>query len=241
MSRSFAVFDIDGTLIRWQLYHAIVDALAHQGIIAPNLHQKVRTSRLAWKRRTHLESFKDYEKSLVVAYEQVLTQITIKQYEQAVQAVFDEYKDQVYRYSRNLIRDLRKQNYLLFAISGSQQEVIAKIAAYYHFDDFVGTAYEQANNRFTGKKASHLGSKHLILQTLVDKHQAGWQGSLAIGDSESDISMLEAVERPIAFNPTRALFEQAKQKGWPVVIERKNMIYELAPKDRGYWLKEATI
>ena len=29
----FAVFDIDGTLIRWQLYHAIADELAKSGHI----------------------------------------------------------------------------------------------------------------------------------------------------------------------------------------------------------------
>ena len=28
MPRPFAVFDIDGTIIRWQLYHALADELA---------------------------------------------------------------------------------------------------------------------------------------------------------------------------------------------------------------------
>ena len=34
-SRPFAVFDIDGTLIRWQLYHAVADDMAKQNIINP--------------------------------------------------------------------------------------------------------------------------------------------------------------------------------------------------------------
>ena len=35
--RPFAVFDIDGTLIRWQLYHSIADTLARLGHIEPKL------------------------------------------------------------------------------------------------------------------------------------------------------------------------------------------------------------
>ncbi len=34
MSQPFAVFDIDGTIIRWQLYHALADELAKENIRA---------------------------------------------------------------------------------------------------------------------------------------------------------------------------------------------------------------
>jgi phosphoserine phosphatase len=33
MSKRFAVFDLDGTLVRWQLYHALVDRLAKKGYL----------------------------------------------------------------------------------------------------------------------------------------------------------------------------------------------------------------
>ncbi len=57
MSRPFAVFDIDGTIIRWQLYHAVVDALGRAGHIRPEHYQALKETRMVWKRRTNESSF----------------------------------------------------------------------------------------------------------------------------------------------------------------------------------------
>lgn len=236
MSRPFAVFDIDGTLIRWQLYHATADALVRLGHVSKGEYQAIKDARMAWKRRDNEDAFKAYESQLVKLYEQILLQLAPEQYDEAANTVFDEHKDQVYRYTRDLIHELKAQGYLLFAISGSQTEIVGKIARHYGFDDHVGTYYERLGNAFTGKRKLHAGSKHLILDELVQKHESSYKDSVAVGDSEGDISMLQAVEKPIAFNPTKKLFVAAKQHGWKVVIERKNMIYELEPKDDRYTL-----
>jgi phosphoserine phosphatase len=73
----------------------------------------------------------------------------------------------------------------------------------------------------------------------MDKHGVSREGSIAIGDSGSDIAMLELVERPIAFNPTKGLFEHAKANNWEIVIERKNVVYELKANDGSYVLAPA--
>lgn len=234
--RAFAVFDIDGTLVRWQLYHAIADALAKNGHIDAKTHQKIKDARMVWKRRVHGEAFSAYQSELIAVYEKMLLDLNYKDFKQAVEAVFAEYKDQVYIYSRDLIKKLKKDGYLLFAISGSQIEIVSKIAKYHGFDDFVGTIYEHEKDKFTGALTLHLGGKHLVLQELVKKHHASLTGSIAVGDGASDISMLEMVETPIAFNPERKLFDIAKTKGWKIVIERKNMIYELERENGRYVL-----
>ena len=51
--------------------------------------------------------------------------------------------------------------------------------------------------------------------------------SVRVGDSESDIMFLNLVARPICFNPNMKLWNHAKEKGWEVIVERKNVIYEL--------------
>ncbi len=234
----FAVFDIDGTLIRWQLYHAVSDALVRLGYFDKDLFEEVRTARMAWKRRSGEDAFKTYENQLISAYHHVLTNLTPAQFNEAVEAVFEEYKDQVYRYTRDLIQELKGKGYLLFAISGSMGEIVGKIAEHYGFDDFVGTEYEQKSGRFTGKLTAHIGTKHVVLKQLAKKHNATWEGSVAAGDSEGDITMLAAVERPIAFNPTKKLFAEAVAQGWKVVVERKNMIYELESSDGTYVLAQ---
>jgi HAD superfamily hydrolase (TIGR01490 family) len=234
--RKFAVFDIDGTLVRWQLYHAIADALARLGHMDPELHESIKTSRRAWKQRVEGRTFRDYEIEVINIYEKAIAKLSTKEVNDAIDDVFEEYKDQVYTYTRELIRDLKAKGYLLFAISGSQSEIVAKIAGYYGFDDFVGSEYETQGGKFTGNKTIGARDKDKTLKKLIEKHGADNSGSLGIGDSHSDIAMLELVEQPIAFNPERQLFEHAKKGGWKIVIERKNMIYELKESDGSYIL-----
>ncbi len=234
--RPFAVFDIDGTLIRWQLYHAIADALAKKGHIDAKTHQKIKDARMVWKKRTHSEAFSSYQSELVTVYEKLLLDLSVKQFDEAVQAVFDEYKDQIYIYTRELVKRLKKDGYLLFAISGSQIEIVSKIAKYYGFDDCIGTIYSHDNDRFTGAMTIHLGGKHVVLEELIAKHHTSLSGSIAVGDSSGDITMLEMVETPIAFNPEKKLFDYAKGKGWKIVVERKNTVYELENIDGRYLL-----
>ena len=229
--RPFAVFDIDGTLIRWQLYHAVADSLVSLGFISHEKFQSIKDARMVWKRRETPDSFRNYELELVELYVDILANITTDQFDKAAQAVFDEYKDQAYAYTRNLIKDLKKQNYLIFAISGSQTEIVSKMASHYGFDGFVGREDERVGNKFSGKSTTPIFAKDKSLKQLVKSHRASYSGSIGAGDSHSDIKMLELVEEPIAFNPERSLFEHAKRSKWKIVIERKNMIYELDAGD----------
>jgi len=234
----FAVFDIDGTVIRWQLYHAIVDELGAQGQLDPAMHQKIQDARHTWKSRTHSTSFDEYEQTLVDVYHNALTNLAVDDYLRAVDVVFEKYKDQVYTYSRDLIRELKEQGFLLFIISGSQQEIIQKLGDYYGFDEVIGTSYEQRDGHFTGTFVGVYGHKDEMLRKLMAKHGVGTAGSVAIGDSSSDIAMLELVERPIAFNPTKGLMGHASAKGWEIVVERKNVVYQLKSKQDGYILAQ---
>lgn len=234
--KRFGVFDIDGTLIRWQLYHAIADHLVKLGYIKPADFASIKEARMEWKRRSPEASFKTYEVELIAAYEAALIKLTPDELGRAVDSVFDEYKDQVYIYTRGLIGDLKAKSYTLLAISGSQTEIVAKIAEYYGFDAYLGTVYEKQANKFTGRKIFHAEFKDKALQGLIDRYGLELAGSIAVGDSKSDIPMLKMVELPIAFNPEQALFSEAVKNKWKIVIERKDMVYELEEKDGTYIL-----
>lgn len=241
MNRPFAVFDIDGTIIRWQLYHAIVMQLAYDGKLAKATIDAIEAARQTWNERTHTESFGVYELAIVHGYHDAIKDLSVADFNLAVDTVFDTYKDQVYTYTRDLIKELKAKDYLLFAVSGSHQEVVEKLGEYYGFDAVIGARYHIDAGRFTGERTSPIeGGKAPAVQQLVADHNASWQGSVAIGDSLSDAAMLELVEQPIAFNPNKQLFAAAKQHGWKVVIERKNMIYELVAHDHTYQLQPTT-
>lgn len=235
-ARKFAVFDIDGTLIRWQLYHAIVNQLAKQGAIPPVANEKIHAARMTWKNRSGDKSFGEYEMTLVKSYWSSLKSITPAEHDKAIATVFEEYKDQVYTYTRDLIRELKTKDYLLFAISGSHQEIIDKLAYHYGFDAAIGQVHEVKNGHYSGEHTTPMLNKGRELDKLIKKFNVTKKGSLAIGDSVSDIELLEMAENPIAFNPNKDLYETARAKGWRVVIERKNVIYRLEVKNGQYVL-----
>lgn len=236
--RPFAVFDIDGTLIRWQLYHALADELARRGGIKSEQFEKVKAARMDWKKRE--ASFTAYEQTLIELVDEAITHIRTEELQAACRQVISVYKDQVYIYTRDLIRDLKAKNYLIFAISASQAEIVSLLAEYYEFDDYGGSYYEEeGNGYFTGRKELMLGArKPAYLQTLIEKHGATREGSIAVGDSEGDIPMLSAVENPIAFNPTRRLLDHATRAGWQIVVERKDTIYTLESHENSYRLSK---
>jgi phosphoserine phosphatase len=73
-----------------------------------------------------------------------------------------------------------------------------------------------------------LQTKKEALEKLQSKH--GFvlgKGSVAVGDTESDIPTLSLVERAICFNPTKGLYEVAQKNGWEIVLERKDTIVKI--------------
>lgn len=236
MSRKFAVFDIDGTLIRWQMFHAIVHHLGKQGHIDADTHQAIKAARMVWKNRETGESFAGYESLLVRAYINSLRSIDPTQYERIVDEVFDEYKDQLFVYTRELLKSLKKEGYVLLAISGSQDEIIQKLARYHGFDDAVGAKLVIQEGAFTGKIVTPVHDKPAALEVMVKKHSLSYENSIGVGDTGSDITMLARVTQAIAFNPNKELYEAAKANGWDIVVERKNVVYELTRGAQGYAL-----
>ena len=105
-----------------------------------------------------------------------------------------------------------------------------RFAKIWNFDIALGQVYDTKNGAYTGMIS---GEKYLVeqkgdlLKELVKTNSLSWEGSIAVGDSMSDASILEVVEQPIVFNPDDQLFNRAKERHWKIVIERKNVIYEL--------------
>lgn len=234
--QKFAVFDIDGTLIRWQLYHAVVDRLAKKGLLGKDAKMQLNEARMHWKRREHPDAFHQYERSLIAIYQAALPTLNPVDFDQTVSEIIQEYKHQVYTYTRDLVKQLKNDGYMLLAISGSHSELVEQIAKEYGFDAWQGSTYQRTSDSFTGKAEIASMNKQERLRAMIKQYGLSLKDSYAVGDSASDAPILEIVEHPIAFNPDMKLFEIAAAKGWDVVIERKNVTYELKASDGTYLL-----
>jgi len=225
--KKFAAFDIDGTLVRWQLYHALVDQLHTQGLINEIDYSAVQSARMKWKNREHKESFKEYEAVLISTYERTLPKIPTTGFDQAVKEVAGRYKQQVYTFTRDLIEELRSKSYVLIAISGSHKEVVEHIAKQFGFSIWVGTEYKRDGGSFTGERTIGSKDKGATLLRIVKDNGLSTKDSYAVGDSKNDAELLRLVDNPIAFNPDSELQAIAKANEWPIVVERKNVVYRL--------------
>ncbi|MFZ1360471.1 MAG: HAD family phosphatase [Candidatus Saccharimonadales bacterium] len=240
--QKFAAFDIDGTLFRSGLYREVSYELTKMGKIPEEIANELTTKHREWRDRIHGNAFEEFDQLLVVLFDGIATQIRVDDYDEAVRRVIQKKAENVYVYTRDLIKQCKNEGYFVIAISGSQVDLVEPFAMKYGFDTWVGSEWERGGEFFTGRmKKSHTG-KDVIIKRLIDEHDLTLAGSIAVGDSNGDVGMLGMVDRPIAFNPTAELYEKAARYGWTIVVERKNMMYELAPNDQNVFeLREARI
>ncbi|HEU0266535.1 MAG TPA: HAD family phosphatase [Candidatus Saccharimonadaceae bacterium] len=234
--RKFAVFDIDGTLFRDALFSEIAYELLAMGVIEEKVFAQALTQRAHYERRDHDDAFQEFMHSLAVALEQEIPRVRTADYDAAVSKVAAEKLDHVYTYTRDLANKLKEDGYFLLAISGSQYEIVEAFAKKYHFDAWVGEKWERGSKYFTGKiSVTHVAKGNLLRQKIQELGLT-LTGSYAVGDTMGDIELLEMVENPIAFNPNRELYNTALTRGWKIVVERKNVKYELEEGNDGSYV-----
>lgn len=236
--KKFAVFDIDGTVIRNSLFLQTLDELIAAGHLPAEVRARLDKKLAAYKGRKHPGAFNDYAQEAVDQLFGNMKGLAVKDYRKAVDKVIKRTKDHIYVFTRDLLKRLKKEGYFLIALSGSEAYAVEKFAAHYNFDVAVGEIYRENDGVFTGDVESVIYRKDEFVQQLVREHGLDFKGSVAIGDSQSDAKMLKLVERPIAFNPEQHLFAIARQKGWPIVVERKNVVYQLERQDGRYLLAQ---
>lgn len=237
--RPFAAFDIDGTLFRSGLYREVAFELVRTGALPESILKHIADKETAWKKRAHGSAFTEFDQAVVDSLDTHLPQLKVTDFERAAERVIAAHKDNVYVYTRDLVQELKKEGYFLIAISGSQLEVVEPFAQHYGFDTWIGQTFERAGDSFTGKiQKTHEGKgKHL--KELIARHKLTYSRSIAVGDSVGDVEMLSLSEQPIAFNPENNLFTIAASRGWTIIIERKNMIYEMRQNHGTYKLHQA--
>lgn len=225
--KKLAVFDLDGTFFRWQLYHELVFEMKTRGYFSDDEASQLDEALLDWQARRR--SWHDYEQVVLNVFEPKIATYKLAEFESMAQAIVQRSGHKIYAYTRQLHDQLHADGYFTLALSGSQQEVTELFARQYGFDDCIGSLYERGSDTYTGTILRGVaGRKHTLIRDYVAEHpEITLDGSVAIGDSSGDISMLEIVSRPIAFNPDQALYDAAIEHGWHIVIERKSLAYTL--------------
>ena len=222
-----AVFDIDGTIFRSSLVIELSHELVKRKIFPLIAKKEIEKEYLAWVNRQG--SYEAYINKVVQIYIKYISGQNFTRVKRIAQDVISFQKDRVYRFTRDLIKKLKAQNYFLVAISGSPAYIVSAYAKTTGFNLFFGTELEVKNGKFTGQ-ILNLDSAHAkakIVNNLAKKYHIQLKHSLAVGDTEGDIAMLSLVGEPIAFNPNLKLAQTAEKRGWKIIVERKDVIYQI--------------
>jgi len=226
--KKVAVFDIDGTVFRSSLLIELVNALIAGGVFSPKVRDEYSAEYKLWLDRKG--AYPDYINAVVVAFDKNIRGIKEKDLDAAVKKVILAQKGRLYRYTRDLIKELKKKNYYMLAISHSPMYVVGRFARELGFDKVYGMLLEaDAKKRITGRHIHKdlILDKAKILKRAVEKENLTLKGSVGVGDTESDIPFLKMVDDPVCFNPNYSLYKVAVKNGWKVVAERKDVIYKI--------------
>jgi len=226
--KKVAIFDIDGTVFRSSLLIELTEALVQEGLFPKSVRQVYAKSYSHWLNRQ--DTYEKYINGVIKAFNRKIVGVKQSEFSEVARKVVAFHQSRVYRYTLDLIKKLRGRRYYLLAISNSPREVVEAFCKKMGFNKVYGRVYEtDKSGKFTGKILYEdlISDKAKILKRASEKARLSLKNSIGVGDSESDIAFLKMVESPLCFNPNQPLYQYAKRAGWPIVVERKDVIYFL--------------
>lgn len=226
--KKLAIFDIDGTIFRKNLHFELINELSWLGAFPVSVRKELTEIYSNWIE--HEGTYEDYRRAIVGLYSQYIKGCTEDVVREASRIVVPFHMKRTYIFAEKLIRRFRKEGYHIIAVSGSPLEIVEEYnEKYLKFDFVYGSVYEKdAKGVYTGVASFEPSKdKGSIVKQYAYEQGLDFNESYGIGDTESDIRFLELVDYPIAFNPNQGLLAAAKEHGWRVVVEKKDVIYEI--------------
>jgi HAD superfamily hydrolase (TIGR01490 family) len=223
-----AIFDIDGTIFRKNLHFELIDELTWLKVFPRKARNVLTELYTNWLE--HRGTYESYRRAIVDLYAQYIKGCSQKNVEDASRIVMPFYENRTYIFAEELIARLKKEGYHIIAISGSPIEIVEEYnRRHLNFDAVFGSVYELDNRGiYTGGTVFEpTKNKGEVVRQYVFENNLNLRDSYGIGDTESDASFLEMVENPIAFNPNQNLKAIAEKNGWRIVVEKKDVIYEM--------------
>jgi HAD superfamily phosphoserine phosphatase-like hydrolase len=226
--KKIAIFDIDGTIFRKNLQFELINELSWMNIFPRKVRDQIVTLYTSWLE--HEGTYEQYRQGLVDVYEKYIRGCKLQDVQRASRTVAAFHQKRTYIFAEQLVAKLRSDGYHLIAISGSPVEIVREFnKLHLQFDAVFGSVYEyDSKGIYTGKSLYEpVKNKGNLLKQYVYEHGFTLENSYGMGDTESDASFLALVENPIAFNPNDNLKQVAQDKGWKIVVEKKDVIYDM--------------
>jgi HAD superfamily hydrolase (TIGR01490 family) len=227
--KKIAIFDIDGTIFRKNLHFELINELVWMKVFPHQVRDDLTRAYTSWLE--HKGTYEDYRVALVNLYNKYITGKRRDDIIAASKIVVPFHKERTYVFAEELIKKIRMEGFAVIAISGSPIEIVEEFnKEHLKFDKVFGSRYAvDSNGLYTGEaEFEPTKDKGQVLKQYVLENNLTLEGSYGVGDTESDAGFLELVDNPIAFNPNYNLKKIAEEKKWKIVVEKKDVIYEIS-------------
>ncbi len=210
-TKSIALFDLDKTIYNNYSLFGFIQSLVEDGTIDKKVLETVISE--TKKYHTGEQSYSDAAKTALTVFAKSLQGLTYDQLLKSAQNSFQKNISNFYPYFANILPTLKK-THKVYLITTNFQAIAETVKNMFNLDGYLCTQYEVKDGKFTGEIVSTLADGKDVVESLVSPDD---QFSLAVGDSENDISMLDKVKIPICINPSPELLKVATERNWLVV------------------------
>ena len=192
MKYRLILFDVDSTLIKQEVIDLLADKSGHgrevQQITARAMKGEIDFSQALSKRVSLLEGLPES------VFDEVLSQIS-----------FAEGFDELFSY-------LRKNGFLVGAVSGGFHNVLDKLFSQLQLDFLKANVLEVVDGRLTGKITSapiDRMAKGRALREFAALHNIELENTVAVGDGANDIDMIEIAGLGVSYMGKEILRQKA--------------------------------
>ncbi len=212
--KKLALFDFDNVIYRGHSVFDIIQLMEKDGFIQPVMWKVVEEQ--LHKYKSNEISYKDAADKMLFSWAKALE---FRSYQSAldyVQNYFTNNPDKFFGWFETINQVLSK-SYNIFIISTNYQFIAEAVVSRFGLRGYVSSVAGVENGLFTGQLQKSLAGNKGEVASILKSYPR--DDSVAVGDSENDIDVLERVDYPICFQPDEKLKMVAQQEGWKLADE----------------------
>ncbi|MEY9968138.1 HAD superfamily hydrolase (TIGR01490 family) [Streptacidiphilus sp. MAP12-16] len=216
--RAAAFFDLDKTVIAKSSALAFSRPLYRGGLINRRAVLKSAYAQFVFLAggadHDQMEKMREYLSSLCRGWNVQLVR------EIVAETLYDLIDPLIYDEAASLIEEHHAAGRDVVIVSSSGSELVEPIGEMLGADHVIATRMAEVDGCYTGEIDfyAYAGNKAVAIRALAEIEGYDLEQSYAYSDSATDLPLLEAVGRPYAVNPDRALRREAQAREWPVLV-----------------------
>lgn len=221
--KNCAFFDVDGTLFSGYIIQNFPRYLADNGHI--ETEYSIKIDKIIMNYESKKIEYREAAESVAILYALALKGKHNKEIKQWAKDFMQFYiPAKILPYSKQLILQIKNLFDVTIAISGSPIEPIIELKIL-GFDKLFGSLIELKNGVYTGKVITNLilgEEKAKTVKKISKELSIDLYRSIAFGDTDQDVFLLNMVGLPIALNPNKKLRTICNSKDW-LILEKEEL------------------